>query len=158
MKFDKSNKLVLIYSGVIYGIGALVFGILWATLGLMSLFLGWLVGAVIGLVGYILVVLQADLIIKTKSSTIVLALLAFAGRMLLYLAGLLLAALLTKYFEPEIFNIFTVFGAYLPPRIAIYITSLIERKGAKKGGEKLEEAEIDVNTTENELGVEKIDE
>ena len=42
MKLDRQNKLILLTSSIIIAIGAIVFGILWATIGTMSLFLGWL--------------------------------------------------------------------------------------------------------------------
>lgn len=148
MHFDRSNKLVLIYSAVVYAVGLLVFGILWATIGTMSLFLGWIVGAIIGLVGYILVILQVNLLGSTKTKAIVLAVVAFVGRMLLYAAGLLLAGLLTKYYEPEIFNIFAVFGGYLPPRLGIYITTFVERSKEKKAKKQAESNAVE--TSENE--------
>jgi hypothetical protein len=153
MHFDRSNKLVLIYSAVVYAVGLLVFGILWATIGTMSLFLGWAVGAVIGLIGYILVIVQVNLLGTTKTQAIVLAIVAFVGRMLLYAGGLLLAGLLTKYYEPEIFNIFTVFAGYLPPRIAIYITTFVERSKEKKLHQKEQKEQQEskvVETGENE--------
>jgi hypothetical protein len=53
---------------------------------------------------------------------------AFFIRFILYSAGLLLAALLTKYVEPEIFNIFAVFGGYIPPRLSIYIVTFVSGK------------------------------
>lgn len=114
MKLDRQNKLILLTSSIIIAIGAIVFGILWATIGTMSLFLGWLLGSLIGVAGFFLIVIQTNNLNPNVGKPLIWGMGAFFIRFILYGAGLLLAALLTKYVEPEIFNIFAVFGGYIP--------------------------------------------
>lgn len=128
MKLDRQNKLILLTSSIIIAVGAIVFAILWATIGTMSLFLGWLLGSLIGVAGFFLIVIQTNNLNPNVGKPLIWGMGAFFIRFILYGAGLLLAALLTKYVEPEIFNIFAVFGGYIPPRLSIYIVTFISGK------------------------------
>jgi hypothetical protein len=89
-----------------------------------SLLWGWLLGAVINMINYGLIFVQANrlqlsianqLPTTTRSGYMV-------GRLLLSSLGFLMAVLIKGSEGQEIFNIFSVFAAYLVISIVIFIT------------------------------------
>jgi hypothetical protein len=89
-----------------------------------SILWGWLLGTVINMINYGLIFVQANrlqlsienqLPTKTRSGYMV-------GRLLLSSIGFLMAVLIKGSEGQEIFNIFSVFAAYLVISIVIFIT------------------------------------
>ena len=91
---------------------------------------GFLLGSAIEAVSLWFLVLSTEKMSKQTSKivdTVIVVLLYFA-RFLLYLGGLLLAALLTYVAQIYVFNLFAVFIAYMPIQIVVLVI-----QGKKKG-------------------------
>lgn len=115
---------VLLLSFVIFGVVLIIlFGLSFTEFIPFSWGLGWLLGAFIGSLNYGLIILQANRLTLSVQN----GLKPNAGpgymmtRLMIFALGLL-AAVLLKYQNQEIFNIFSVFLAYLVISATIFIT------------------------------------
>lgn len=132
------NKKELFILGMI-DLGVLIVLIPFVAIDLLSLSMGWLLGAVLALIANLTMHKSSNLIFdSSKSSGILLAVVFFSLRFLLWIAGLAIAAICT--FKPEwfngfdLFNFWTTFAAYVPGTAITIIFSLAERKNS--GGQK----------------------
>ncbi|MDD4344482.1 MAG: hypothetical protein PHP09_00895 [Bacilli bacterium] len=128
LKNLSTNQKIVLLALVIYILGALVFGLLLLIPTGSDLLLGWLLGAAISFACFGLLVLQAYVLTSENAKGAGFVMLFFAGRFILYGAGLFVAAFLTYKLEIHIFNLFTVFGGYFPIRLAIYLFGFLDKR------------------------------
>ncbi len=92
---------------------------------------GFLLGSAIEALSLAFLILSSQLLTKTDSKVkdTILVVVLYTVRFLLYLGGLLLAALLTYVAKVYLFNIFAVFIGYMPMQIVVLFI-----QGKKKEG------------------------
>ncbi|MCH3977026.1 MAG: hypothetical protein LKF69_05690 [Bacilli bacterium] len=129
MENKSFNQHALLVAAIISALGTIVFGILWALIGTMSLFLGWVLGVVVGFINYGLIAFQTSMTISgdTRPFATILAGGGFFIRILLYGGAMFLSLLLWKK-GYDVFNVFAVFGGFFPVRIGLYLAEFYERK------------------------------
>lgn len=142
----KGNSLVRWYSSMdklakeCFWIGVVdlaVFAILvpFFLLGYLSLSLGWLLGSAISLISHLTMNFAATSIVREAQSTkkvgTLLGVLFFMLRMILWAAGLIIAAICTYKAEWfggwNGFNFWTTFAAYLPATVILVISNIRSR-------------------------------
>ncbi len=110
-----------------------------ALIGLSCIFLIWdmwdwivgvTLGSVIEIICIVFLYLGTDL--STKNKSYASFALFYILRMALYVAGLLVAALLTYYFEIKSISVFGVLIGYAPMQIVVVLASLKERHEINK--------------------------
>ena len=135
LKRSEEGKNFFILAAIaVLGLLVFVFGFFIDQPGLP---LGWLLGSVIELFGYVTIVKGASFLLGTGNSKKGYLMALFSAlRLLLYASGLLLAALCTYYWKNNILNLWTVFGAYVPMAPVVLITQFAKiKKNAAKPAE-----------------------
>jgi uncharacterized membrane protein len=118
------NK-ILIYSTIIYSIVFLAFIILYVLNMIpLSWSLGWLLGAIIASFNYYSIIFQANRL-KARIDAKIMTPYRGSGyafaRLVLSASGML-ACVLIEFDNNEVFNLFTLFAAYLVISVIIFIT------------------------------------
>jgi hypothetical protein len=133
---QKLPVLVLLYSIAIYS-GVFLLFILSSWLFELNIAIawGWLLGAFIAVINYGTILLQASrlqLRVEAKITTPYFSQGYALLRLILSAIGMLIAAL-WKFNDVEIFNLFSLFAAYLVISLVIYITGANFRIAKRQG-------------------------
>ena len=94
--------------------------------GLSAYPLGWLFGLLIASLASYLQEISASFILKNKK--VILSVLLFSVRFLLYAFGLIVSALLTFYYRLEGLNFFMVMGAYIFINIMFIVVTSVSKE------------------------------
>lgn len=94
--------------------------------GLYAYPLGWLFGLLIASFVSYLQEISASFILKNKK--VILSVLLFSVRFLLYAFGLIISALLTFYYRLEGLNFFMVMGAYIFINIMFIVVTSVSKE------------------------------
>ena len=102
----------------------------------VGVMLGWILGSIINLIAYITIVRGSNALLHAGSNGKVglLAALGFVLRLMLYAAGLTLAAFCTFRWNSHFLHFWFVFAAMLPIYPILIITTLLNKADKKDGG------------------------